>query len=132
MVRSKRVWAGAWGSRMGKVDLEIHGRRYAIGCEDGQEAHIRQLASQFDSTVGQLAAQVGEIGENRLFLMAALMIADELHDARNHTARADAAAVDTEAGKRVARALAETGRAADLFDHAAERLEKLAATIEKA
>ncbi|MCU0883186.1 MAG: cell division protein ZapA [Hyphomonadaceae bacterium] len=117
---------------MGKVELEIHGRRYAIGCEDGQEGHIRRLAGHFGSKVAQLAAQVGEVGESRLFLMAALMIADELHEAQNQTAKADAEAVNREAGRRVARAFAETARAADLFDQASERLEKLAATIERA
>jgi cell division protein ZapA len=117
---------------MGKVDLEIHGRRYAIGCEDGQEAHIRKLAGDFDATVSQLVGSVGEIGENRLFLMAALMLADELHDARQRAIKADAGAVDREASRRAAPAIAQTRRAADLFDHAAERLEKLADTIAKA
>lgn len=117
---------------MGKVEIKIHGRLYAIGCEDGQENHIRGLADQFDGYVRELAGSVGEIGENRLFLMAALMLADELYEARSTTGSVDTAALETEIARKTAKAHAVAARAADLFDAAAERVEKLAETIERA
>ena len=67
---------------MATVTVEINGRPYAVGCADGQEERVRILAKQFDSHVRQVAGEVGHVGDIRLFLMAGLLLADELHDAR--------------------------------------------------
>lgn len=67
---------------MATVTVDINGRPYAVGCADGQEERVRILAKQFDSHVRGVAADVGHVGDIRLFLMAALILADELHDAR--------------------------------------------------
>ena len=67
---------------MATVTVEINGRPYAVGCADGQEERVRILAKQFDGNVRQVAADVGHVGDIRLFLMAALLLADELHEAR--------------------------------------------------
>jgi cell division protein ZapA len=67
---------------MATVTVEINGRPYAVGCADGQEERVRILAKQFDTNVRQVAADVGHVGDLRLFLMGALVLADELHEAR--------------------------------------------------
>jgi len=67
---------------MATVTVEINGRPYAVGCADGQEERVRILAKQFDANVRQVAAEVGQVGDLRLFLMGALLLADELHEAR--------------------------------------------------
>lgn len=67
---------------MATVTVEINGRPYAVGCADGQEERVRILAKQFDSHVRQVASDVGHVGDIRLFLMAALLLADELHEVR--------------------------------------------------
>ncbi len=67
---------------MATVTVEINGRPYAVGCADGQEERVRMLARQFDGHVRQVAGEVGHVGDIRLFLMAGLMLADEIHDAR--------------------------------------------------
>lgn len=67
---------------MATVTVEINGRPYAVGCADGQEERVRILAKQFDNHVRQVAADVGHVGDIRLFLMAALVLADELHEVR--------------------------------------------------
>lgn len=67
---------------MATVTVDINGRPYAVGCADGQEERVRILARQFDSNVRQVAGDVGHVGDLRLFLMAALILADELHEAR--------------------------------------------------
>jgi len=67
---------------MATVTVDINGRPYAVGCADGQEERVRVLASQFDGHVRSVAGDVGQVGDLRLFLMAALMLADELHEAR--------------------------------------------------
>jgi cell division protein ZapA len=67
---------------MAKVSITVNGRRYDIGCDDGQEAHVFRLADDLDRRVGQLAAGVGQVGEARLLVLVALMLADELADAQ--------------------------------------------------
>jgi len=105
---------------MGAVTVEVNGRAYPVGCEDGQERHVEQLARQFDDQVQEVAAQVGQVGELRLFLMAALLTADELQEARQRLARAEArlAQVDRQG-------VNAEGRAAQALDAAAQRIEAL-------
>jgi cell division protein ZapA len=66
---------------MGEVSVPVNGRSFAISCEDGQEARIRRLAQYVDAKVNAFVASVGQVGEARLLLLAALTIADELSDA---------------------------------------------------
>jgi cell division protein ZapA len=67
---------------MATVTVEVHGRPYTVGCADGQEERVRQLARVFDDNVKQVAGDVGAVGDLRLFLMAALLLADEAADLR--------------------------------------------------
>ena len=68
---------------MATVTVEVNGRPYAVGCADGQEERVRALARQFDEQVRSVAQNVGNVGDLRLFLMSALILADELHEARS-------------------------------------------------
>ena len=75
---------------MAQVTIEINGRPYTVGCEDGQEHHLAELARLFDRQVRQVSQEVGQLGETRLFLMGALLLADELSDVRLRLASAQA------------------------------------------
>jgi cell division protein ZapA len=75
---------------MAQLTIDVNGRSYAVGCEDGQEAHLRALAAQIDAQVRQVSAEVGPLGETRLLLMAALMLADELSAAKGRTGALEA------------------------------------------
>lgn len=63
---------------MGQVTVTVNGRTYAIGCDDGNEDHVRSLGAYLDSRVSELAQSVGQVGEARLLLMAALTVSDDL------------------------------------------------------
>ena len=102
---------------MAKADISLRGRSYSIACAPGQEARIQSLADQLDGRVQQIAGAVGDIGDERLLLIAALALLDELDDARKlgpgspETARKAATAL-SDAAKRIT-ALAkriETGK----------------------
>lgn len=67
---------------MGKVSVEIGGRSYPLSCRDGDEPHLRELAADIAEKAERLTGQLGQMTEARLLLMASLMIADELHEAR--------------------------------------------------
>ncbi len=102
---------------MATVTVEINGRPYAVGCADGQEDRVRQLAGEFDSHVRQVAGDVGNVGDLRLFLMAGLMLADELTEARRGNGAPAAPA---------AQAAASTDGVAEALNAVAARLEKIA------
>ena len=68
---------------MGQVVVKVNGRDFALSCPDGQESRIRRLAQYVDAKVGEFTRTVGQVGEARLVLLAALVIADELADAND-------------------------------------------------
>lgn len=62
---------------MAKIRLEINGRPYEMVAEDGQEARVMQLGEDVAKRVKNIVHQVGQVGEGRVMLMAALQMADE-------------------------------------------------------
>lgn len=67
---------------MSKADIEIGDKRYSIACAPGQEARLQGLASRLNRRVETIKTAVGDIGEARLFLVAALALIDELDAVR--------------------------------------------------
>ena len=111
---------------MAQVSIQVNGRPYIVGCEDGQEQHLIELSQHFDRHVRQVGQEVGQLGEARLFLMGALLLADELADAR---ARLDQAQL--EAGRTQAEAQRIEARAAHALDSATRKVEALAALTDR-
>ncbi|MCH6577190.1 MAG: cell division protein ZapA [Alphaproteobacteria bacterium] len=66
---------------MGQVAVTINGRSYEVACDDGQEDHLVRLASYIDKKMAELVTSVGQIGDTRLLVMSALLLADELSEA---------------------------------------------------
>lgn len=66
---------------MSRVTVFLNGREFTIGCEEGQEAYLKSLASYLDDKVQGITQQVGQIGDLRLLLMASLVVMDELKEA---------------------------------------------------
>lgn len=67
---------------MGQVTVSINERLYNVACGDGEEEHLRELAAYLNGHVSNLANEVGQVGDTRLLLMAGLVVADELSEAR--------------------------------------------------
>jgi cell division protein ZapA len=106
---------------MAQVTIHVNGRPYTVGCEDGQEDHLIELTRHFDRQVRQVSQEVGQLGETRLFLMGALLLADELTDAQARLAQvqAELARVQSEYAR-------IEGAAVAALDTAATRIEGLA------
>lgn len=117
---------------MAKVQIEINGRRYAIGCDEGQEEHVMRLARYFDEHVKRLASSVGQIGDQRLFLMGALIVADEMHDLKVRLDKAEAEIARLSDVRAQAAQAALDPAPVTALDGAAGRLEALAARLEQA
>ena len=105
---------------MGEVALTVNGHPHTLTCDDGQEARLRRLAQLVDARVGDFVATVGQVGEARLLLMAALTFVDQLADA------AEAAQIEKNRGE------AALSAAADGVDGLAARIEAIAARLETA
>jgi cell division protein ZapA len=108
---------------MAQINVEVNGRPYAVGCEDGQEQHLQDLAKVFDHQVRQVSQDMGQLGDTRLFLMGALLLADELTDAKNRLASMQVEMARLQSD----RARLET-KAVSALETAASKIEKLAAT----
>ena len=72
---------------MAQVTVMINGRQYRMACEDGQEEHLEQLAKDIEDRIEQLRGSFGQVGDQRLTVMAALTVADELTEARRRLGR---------------------------------------------
>ena len=117
---------------MGKVSVTINGRAFTIGCEEGQEAYLRDLARHLDCHIRHLSGQVGQIGDLRLLLMASLVVADERREA---VRRVESLEAEVETLKAADRGRSEglksdRDRLAHSLNAAAQRLEALAAATD--
>lgn len=83
---------------MAQVTVTIDGKAYRMACEEGQEAHLTDLAGRFDRYVLHLKEQFGEIGDLRITVMAGIMIMDEVADLTGQIGRLQAE-VDALRGK---------------------------------
>ncbi|HSX75422.1 MAG TPA: cell division protein ZapA, partial [Shinella sp.] len=84
---------------MAQVTVQIDGKAYRMACEEGQEAHLEELASGFDRYVGHLKSQFGEIGDLRLTVMAGIMVMDELNDVTRRLGKLDKEAEELRKGR---------------------------------
>lgn len=113
------------------VNVMVNGRAYTIACDEGEEDHLRQLAATVDAKAREVLSSVGQVGDARLLLMAAILIADEHHGGKEDEADRNAghAARQAELEERVS---AAEFRAAAALEQAAIRLEHIAAKLSAA
>ena len=76
---------------MGQVAITVNGRSYRFECGDGEESRLKELVAYVKSRMDGLTREHGNIGEERLLLMTALLIADDLWDATGGDQPASAA-----------------------------------------
>src|ERR1700730_4144047 len=75
---------------MAHVSVTINSRQYRMACDDGQEQHLARLAQDLDRRIAELRTSFGEIGDMRITVMAALVLAEELSEARQRLVRLEA------------------------------------------
>ena len=119
---------------MSEVTVTINGRTYKMSCDDGQERHLLGLAEHVGQHVESLKESVGQVGDTRLLLMAAIMVTDELQEANRRIDGLE---------KEIQRLTAEQDSASERFqefkenaarslDSAAERIEEMAEKLNAA
>ena len=65
---------------MANVNIKFNGKDYLLSCDDGQEEHLLELATNLDSKYNELKSKLGNIGENKLLLITAIKIIDDFYD----------------------------------------------------
>src|SRR6266566_3727415 len=70
---------------MSLVNVVVNGRAYTIACDEGEEEHLKELAAHVDQKAREVLGSVGQVGDARMLLMAALLIADEHHELTSKT-----------------------------------------------
>ena len=116
---------------MAQVTVSIGGRSYRLACDEGEEEHLESLARRVDAKLEAMRGAFGEIGDQRLMVMAALAIADECLEARAKIATLEAEAEGLGERERAARRDAEfqAVAAAQTLGELSQRLEKMAAGL---
>ena len=66
---------------MAKAEISLRGRLYSVACAPGQEHRLGYLSRELDARVRRIEQAVGDVGEERLLLVAALSLLDELEAA---------------------------------------------------
>ena len=70
---------------MAIVSLKIGGKFYKFSCNDGQDAHMRELADQLDKRAESLTKSIGFMQEGQLLAMICLLLAEEKHNLERAT-----------------------------------------------
>jgi cell division protein ZapA len=117
---------------MAQVSVSIDGKIYRMACDEGQEQHLTDLATRFDRYVTHLKSSFGEIGDQRLVVMASIMVMDELTEQQKKLKGLESE-VET-----LRKTRDEALSKADRHDHAlttvlgevADRIEKLAVKLQ--
>ncbi|MGJ0504975.1 MAG: cell division protein ZapA [Methylocystis sp.] len=112
---------------MAAVVVSIAGRTYRMSCDDGEEQRIEELAQFVESKIQSMRESFGEIGEQRIIVMAALTIADEAKEARAKAISKDAEIAALRAELEAARKANDSlsARAAQALADATRRIVKL-------
>ncbi|MGR3572572.1 cell division protein ZapA [Brevirhabdus sp.] len=72
---------------MTEVVVNIGGRSFEVACQAGEEHYLQSAASLLDAEAEAILSQIGRLPENRMLLMAGLMLADKTAGVSEELAR---------------------------------------------
>jgi cell division protein ZapA len=110
-----------------EVTITVNRRPYRLACEDGQEEHLKGLAARIDTRVNDLVGKFGQIGDQQLLVMVGLLFADEAAELRRRLDQQEKLSEEHASAFEAA-----DSAAAEVLDEMAERIEALAASVERA
>ena len=109
---------------MATVTIALNGRNYDIAVGEGEEARVLELAGEIRRRMESLTRNAGTLSEGMVFVMTALLLADELDQKKRETAKLRDEGRDTSMKRELA--------LADTIEALAQRVETLAARVEAA
>ena len=118
---------------MAQVNVTINGRSFRMACDDGEEKRLEGLAQRFDGWINELRGAFGEIGDQRLTVMAGIMATDQLSEMERKLARAEEALEAERAELEALRQQQQQSEAGVVraVDEAAAKIEALAQGLSK-
>lgn len=116
---------------MPQVLVNIGGRPYRLACNPGEEAHLERLAQYVEGKIEEMRGSFRDIGDQRIVVMAALSVVDELFEARRKAEARVGESAEALARESAARAAADARAAelADALEEATLRVETLTETL---
>jgi len=117
---------------MAQVSVTINGRQYRMACDDGEEDRLLGLARRFDGMVNELKGAFGEIGDQRLSVMAGIMAVDQLAEAEQKIRGLEAELTSLRETRNALLERTESTEStlAERIGSAAERIEALAKSLD--
>jgi cell division protein ZapA len=112
---------------MGQVSVTLNGRNYRLECSEGEEAHLIELAGLLGTHVEEMRLKFGQVGDDRLMLMASLVVADQLWELRREieSLKADLAAARRDVSAAEEKAKTTEAELTERIAAATERLEMI-------
>ena len=112
---------------MGQVSVTLNGRTYRLECGEGEETHLIALAEYLGSHVDTMKRKFGQVGDDRLILMASLLVTDELWELRRQMQELKTSLAEARSDRSVADESTKAVQAdlAQRVSAVAERLEML-------
>ena len=114
------------------VNVMVNGKAYSLGCGEGEEPHLKELAALVDVKVREAQGMVGaQASDTKLLLTAALLLADEHHETLEKLGSTAATAGSLQGERDKASEMAESAQAvaADALEAAAARIEQSLAAL---
>lgn len=117
---------------MSQVTISVSGRQYRLACDEGEEQHLSELGEKLDGMITELREAFGEIGDQRLTVMAAILALDRLDEAEQQVAGAQSGATNGRSSGNESADIAGQieERLAAAVEEAAARIEDIAAEIQ--
>lgn len=103
-------------SPVARAEVTVRNKVYSVACAAGQEARLEALGVALDRRIDQIEGAVGNVGEHRLLLIAALALLDELDAAHQGMDNLESPEID---------------RAAVALDRATQRIDALTRRLEE-
>lgn len=114
---------------MAEVNITLNGRVYEIACDAGQEGRIVDLAAYIDQRVQKIARSGGAFNESHLLALTALVLADELFEAKEEAAGAQR---NSRAVAAPAPSQADEAALAKLLEQLSKRIDGIAQRVQAA
>ena len=67
---------------MANINIKFNGKEYLLSCEDGQEEHLEELATNLTEKFNNLKTSLGNIGESKLLLITSITVMDEYFETK--------------------------------------------------
>src|SRR5688572_33195866 len=112
---------------MGQVTVTLNGRTYRLECGEGEESHLIALAEYLGTHVDTMRRKFGQVGDDRLILMASLLVTDELWELRRQMQELKASLAEARRDRSISDESAKSAQSdlAQKVGAVADRLERL-------